>query len=951
MSERATRKEARAREDGRLSRVRALVQLGRYDEALAAVSQPLTAAPDTAEMLAERARVLRATGSFEAAREAIATLAEHRPDHPSLPQLRADLATASGDLSAAERICSDHVEAHPRDVRGLARWARSLTRLGRHDEASAALARGSEIDPASAAVIAGRVELLIAMGQFEQAEVALRSLRARHPTHVRLERLQAELTEAVGDPGAAERIRAADVAAHPHDVARRIRWVRSLTRLDRHAEALAAVVAGLESAPDSVELLVERASLLTASKQIPAARAVVRALAERRPSHPQLAQLRAKLADAAGDLDAAERLWADHVTAHPHEAAGRVRWCNCLARLGRHDAALAAISEGLKRAPDLPEFFAAQASLLVATGRFEAAEAGIRALSARSPDHPRLEPLRAELSDAAGDLDAAERVSAADCARHPEDAARRLRWAQHLARLDRHGDALDAVSDGLRTAPDDPELLVERASLLIATGRVEAAEEALAAVEVRHARHRRLPHLRARLAEAAGDLDAARRIYTADAAAFPEDADRRVRWLRHLQHSGRIAEALAALDERPSLLQAERQLRLDCLLESGRWEEASALLDAWPHRDARGQLVRLRGLMDLALMRLDHEGAMRNARAALDIAPRDHSAAQGLARAAACMFQTELAWRMLGQVRIRGTTGGGPPRRGVGRLRHLVGQMVNDFRLRPEATAELAAAARGDAETLIATAAAQMRADPASFGAALGLITGLARAGRLGTHEARHGTGSERIPAIIHQFWDKETAPPDIERLMRHAREVNPDCGHRRWDDAAAQRYLGDRGMVRALAAFRASRHPAMRSDIFRLAVLHGEGGLYLDADDYCARPLRSLIPRDAELVCYQENIGSIGNNFIAVRPGHPVIGAALTEGVGTVLEGASETLWLVTGPGLITRAVASAMAAMPGCAVPAGLRVVPLDVFRGTVHTLRKASYKADTRSWKRVG
>src|SRR5262249_48333370 len=159
--------------------------------------------------------------------------------------------------------------------------------------------------------------------------------------------------------------------------------------------------------------------------------------------------------------------------------------------------------------------------------------------------------------------------------------------------------------------------------------------------------------------------------------------------------------------------------------------------------------------------------------------------------------------------------------------------------------------------------------------------------------------------------WDADL-PADVERLMDATREMNPGCTYHRWNDSVARRYLAGLDNPDVLRAYRYARHAAARADIFRLALLFAEGGTYLDADDRCIGPLEALLPARVKAVFYQENLGSIGNDFLAAAPGHPLIGAALDEAVRGVLDGAGETIWLATGPGLISRIVALAVAREP---------------------------------------
>ena len=145
------------------------------------------------------------------------------------------------------------------------------------------------------------------------------------------------------------------------------------------------------------------------------------------------------------------------------------------------------------------------------------------------------------------------------------------------------------------------------------------------------------------------------------------------------------------------------------------------------------------------------------------------------------------------------------------------------------------------------------------------------------------------------------------------------------------------------------AREPAQKADIFRLGYLYSLGGVYADCDDRCLVPLKSWLPVGAELVGYQEDLGTIGNNFIAAKPSSAVIGRALDAAVAAVNRGDRDVLWLSTGPGALSRAFAQSMAET---------RPAPFDWLRGVALVEREAllraiaihnrvSYKTTNKHW----
>jgi hypothetical protein len=85
-----------------------------------------------------------------------------------------------------------------------------------------------------------------------------------------------------------------------------------------------------------------------------------------------------------------------------------------------------------------------------------------------------------------------------------------------------------------------------------------------------------------------------------------------------------------------------------------------------------------------------------------------------------------------------------------------------------------------------------------------------------------------------------------------------------------------------------------------------------VDADDNCVGPVDTFLRPALNFIGYQEEFGSVGNNFLASVPGHPIIGWALEEATCAILRGDSDMPWLSTGPGLLTRSFVKWLAFSP---------------------------------------
>lgn len=126
-----------------------------------------------------------------------------------------------------------------------------------------------------------------------------------------------------------------------------------------------------------------------------------------------------------------------------------------------------------------------------------------------------------------------------------------------------------------------------------------------------------------------------------------------------------------------------------------------------------------------------------------------------------------------------------------------------------------------------------------------GIISPLCRALERAAIDGNNPTSHEKVPRRILQFWDQETIPADVQDCMASWRAI-PDFEHVIFDDMRAREFIRVECEARHLDAYDLCNHPAMKSDLFRLAYLYRYGGVYIDADDvYEGSNMDCLFDRD----------------------------------------------------------------------------------------------------------
>jgi mannosyltransferase OCH1-like enzyme len=128
------------------------------------------------------------------------------------------------------------------------------------------------------------------------------------------------------------------------------------------------------------------------------------------------------------------------------------------------------------------------------------------------------------------------------------------------------------------------------------------------------------------------------------------------------------------------------------------------------------------------------------------------------------------------------------------------------------------------------------------------------------------------IPRIIHQVWvGPDPLPEQFVRFQRTWVDHHPGWELRFWTDAN----LPD-DLTRP-EAYERLRSPVERCDILRLEVLARDGGVYVDCDFECFRPIDELLEGIDFFVAY---IGPErpAHGITGAAPAHPIVVRSLEE-------------------------------------------------------------------------
>lgn len=133
------------------------------------------------------------------------------------------------------------------------------------------------------------------------------------------------------------------------------------------------------------------------------------------------------------------------------------------------------------------------------------------------------------------------------------------------------------------------------------------------------------------------------------------------------------------------------------------------------------------------------------------------------------------------------------------------------------------------------------------------------------------------IPKIIHQTYINTSIPAVWQDAQASCLELHPEpeWEYRLWTDARSMDFIAEE-YPEFLETFQNYRYPIERADAIRYFVLDHFGGVYIDLDDGCKRPLEPLLQYPAFV---RKTVPTgISNDVMGAVPHHPFFKMVMEE-------------------------------------------------------------------------
>jgi len=127
------------------------------------------------------------------------------------------------------------------------------------------------------------------------------------------------------------------------------------------------------------------------------------------------------------------------------------------------------------------------------------------------------------------------------------------------------------------------------------------------------------------------------------------------------------------------------------------------------------------------------------------------------------------------------------------------------------------------------------------------------------------------VPKKIYQTYKSYKLPDNQKKCIYRILQFNPEFEYTFMDDNECLAFMEDNFEEDIVNMYKNLPLGIMKADVWRIAVIYINGGVYCDTDVSCNSNLSNLI-KDQELVIFNEETGGTSNFFFAAKPNHPAL-------------------------------------------------------------------------------
>lgn len=131
------------------------------------------------------------------------------------------------------------------------------------------------------------------------------------------------------------------------------------------------------------------------------------------------------------------------------------------------------------------------------------------------------------------------------------------------------------------------------------------------------------------------------------------------------------------------------------------------------------------------------------------------------------------------------------------------------------------------------------------------------------------------IPYKIYQTHKSYDLSDNLKKLIKLTIDTNQNFEYVFMDNDECLKFIEENFDDEFVTMYKSLPLDIMRADVWRVAVIYINGGVYCDTDVLFEKPI-DLLTKDEEMVIFTEEGGGISNFFFASKPKHPSLKSVL---------------------------------------------------------------------------
>ena len=157
------------------------------------------------------------------------------------------------------------------------------------------------------------------------------------------------------------------------------------------------------------------------------------------------------------------------------------------------------------------------------------------------------------------------------------------------------------------------------------------------------------------------------------------------------------------------------------------------------------------------------------------------------------------------------------------------------------------------------------------------------------------------IPRTIHRIWVGGWLPKELEGYGQTWKELHPEWTFPLWTEESLT-WLQNSELFANAAKIAPNNIGQFRADVARYEILYRFGGVYIDCDFECRKPIDELIENVEAFAAWEQQDVWVNNAILGAGPGHPFFARLIEDLPHSVRQHQGKRPNVMSGPQYLTK-------------------------------------------------